>query len=123
MKLLGNILWLIFGGLLWAIVLFIGGLLSLITIIGIPLGIQLFKMAEFVLWPFGKEVVRESVTNFKLILNVFWAIFFGWEIAVGYFITGAIFCITIIGIPFGKQYFKLSKFVLFPLGVEFKQIK
>lgn len=120
MKILGNIIWIILGGIEWALLLFLGGVLSCITIIGIPLGIQLFKMAGFVLWPFGKKVKEVKVTGLKTVLNIIWAVLFGWEIALGFLITGVIFCITIIGIPFGKQYFKLARFVILPLGSDFK---
>lgn len=119
MKTLGNIIWFILGGIEWCIVLFLLGCVYCVTIIGIPVGIQLFKMAGFVLWPFGKEVRFTNIGGFKIFLNVIWAIFGGLELAVCFFIVGAIFCITIIGIPFGKQYFKLGKFVFLPLGREF----
>ena len=120
MKVLGNILWIIFGGLWWAICLFATGVLCCVTIIGIPLGLQLFKMAGFVLSPFGKKVVNKKNTTLKTILNIIWLVLFGWEFALCYVLWGLLMCITIIGIPFGKQYFKLASFVLFPLGRDFK---
>ena len=120
MKLLGNILWFVFGGLFWAISDFLMGILWCITIVGIPVGLQLFKLAKFVLWPFGKKVTPQSVTGFKTVLNILWAIFGGLWMAIGYFLTGVIFCITIIGIPFGKQYFKMARFVITPLGYGFE---
>ena len=123
MKVLGNIIWFIFGGLEWCIMLLLAGIICCITIVGIPVGKQLFKMAGFVIWPFGKEVKFTKITGFRTFLNVLWAIFFGWEYACGFFITGAIYCITIIGIPFGKQYFKLAKFIFLPLGREFVKQK
>ena len=123
MKLLGNILWLIFGGLWWSICSFIMGCICCITIIGIPIGLQLFKISKFVLSPFGKEVVFRKNTGFKTFLNVLWAIFFGWEYFLCYSIWGCICCVTIIGIPFGKQYFKLASFMFLPLGRDFKNIK
>ena len=120
MKLLGNLIWLIFGGLLWSLALTIMGVLCCVTIIGIPMGVQLFKMAGFVLLPFGKTVTPSKPSGLKLVLNVIWAIFFGWEIALGFLATGLIYCITIIGIPFGIQYFKLASFVILPLGQNFR---
>lgn len=120
MKTIGNILWFIFGGFFWALALGLEGILWCITIIGIPVGLQLFKMAGFVLWPFGKEVTPTSVTGWKTVLNILWAIFFGWESALGFLLTGVLFCITIIGIPFGLQYFKLARFIFLPLGYEFQ---
>ena len=119
MKTLGNLIWIIFGGFFWSIFTFIGGLIACVTIIGIPLGIQLFKFARFVMWPFGKKVTPVSPSGFKLILNVIWAVLAGWETAVGFFLTGLLFCITIIGIPFGRQYFKMAHFALLPLGNDF----
>lgn len=120
MKFIGNIIWVLFGGLVWSIVLAVLGLVLCITIIGVPIGLQLFKMACFVLWPFGKQVKQKSVTGGKTILNIIWLLLFGWEIALGYLATGVLFCVTIIGIPFGLQYFKLATFVLFPLGYSFE---
>ncbi len=119
MKTLGNIIWFVFGGLFWAIGNLIAGLLLCISIIGIPVGLQMFKLARFVLWPFGKAVTPVNPSGFKKVLNIVWAILFGWVMALGYLLTGLLFCITIVGIPFGKQYFKMSHFVLLPLGNDF----
>ncbi|MBR1581401.1 MAG: YccF domain-containing protein [Bacilli bacterium] len=121
MKTFGNILWLIFGGLEMAIGAFISGIVLCITIIFIPVGLQQFKIGKFFIWPMGKEVVKTNPNGFKKFLNFFWAILFGWESALIYFLVGIIFCITIIGIPFGKQYFKMAKFVFTPLGHDFVQ--
>lgn len=123
MKTLGNILWLIFGGLYWSVCLFVLGAICCVTIIGIPLGLQLFKMAKFVFLPFGKEVYSEKITGFKTFLNVVWAILCGWECWLGYILYGLICCITIVGIPFGKQYFKLANFIFLPLGRNFRKAK
>lgn len=119
MKTLGNILWFIFGGLEWAIACCFLGVFYCITVIGIPVGLQMFKMAGFVIWPFGKRVEATSVNGFKTFLNIVWMIFGGIELMICFMITGAIYCITIIGIPFGKQYFKMGKFILMPLGHTF----
>lgn len=119
MKVIGNIIWFIFGGLEWFLVLCLGGCICCITIVGIPLGVQLFKLAGFVVWPFGKDVVLNKPTGFKMFLNVLWAILLGWEYALCFLIMGCIYCITIIGIPFGKQYFKIARFALLPLGQNF----
>ena len=117
---IGNILWVIFGGLEWCIALLIAGIIECVTIIGIPIGLQLFKMAKFVIWPFGKNVVETNITGFKKFVNFLWALTGGWTSALGFALTGVLFCITIIGIPFGKQYFKLAKFILLPLGRDFE---
>ena len=122
MKTIGNIIWVIFGGLEWAIVLLCAGIVCCCTVVLIPVGIQQFKMAGFVLWPFGKTVVVDKPNGiFKKLVNVIWCILFGWELALCYLIFGLIFCITIIGIPFGKQYFKLAKFILLPIGKKFEK--
>lgn len=116
MKTLGNILWFISIGFLSAIGWFICGLLLCITIIGIPFGKQCFKIAGVVILPFGKNI--EVDFGKHAIGNILWIIFFGWELALMYLIAGIIFCITIIGIPFGKQCFKLMKLGLIPMGAK-----
>lgn len=117
MRILGNILWLIFGGLLSAVAWCFVGLILCITIIGIPLGLQCFKFASLSLWPFGRDVYFGGGTV-SLIVNVIWLIFFGVWMAIGHAIIGACWCITIIGIPFGLQFFKLAKLSLMPFGAE-----
>ena len=120
MKTLGNILWFLLGGIFWAIVEFLMGIFLCITIIGIPIGLQLFKFARFVLWPFGKRVTAVNPSGLKLVLNILWAVLLGWENALGFFFSGILLCITIIGIPFGLQFFKMAHFALLPLGNDFK---
>lgn len=119
MKTFGNILWFIFGGLEWAIALVLEALCCFVSLIGIPVGIQLFKMAGFVIWPFGKQVQEVNINGFKKFCNVLWAITGGWISAALFGLCGIIFFVTIIGIPFGKQYFKLAKFIILPLGKGF----
>jgi uncharacterized membrane protein YccF (DUF307 family) len=116
MSFLGNIIWLIFGGIIGAIVWALVGLLWCISIIGIPFGVQCFKIAAFVLWPFGREIEVGNFGAGGLIFNIIWIILFGWEFAIAHLIIGAIFCLTIIGIPFGLQHFKLAKLGLIPFG-------
>jgi len=116
MSLIGNIIWLIFGGILGAVAWLIAGLLLCVTMIGIPFGVQSFKIAGFVLWPFGREVEIGNFGACGLILNVLWIVILGWELAVFHAVFGAILCITIIGIPFGLQHFKLSMLGLVPFG-------
>ena len=115
MKLLGNILWLIFGGLLSALGWVLAGILWCVTIIGIPIGRQCFKLAHLSLWPFGHKVIYEGQTV-SFIVNVLWFIISGFILALGNFLTGCILCITIIGIPFGKQFFKIAKLAMAPFG-------
>ncbi len=118
MKTLGNIIWLIFGGLLSAIVWYLLGLLLCITIIGIPVGKQLFKLGSLTLLPFGKDV--KTKFDKHPIANIIWLILVGWEMAIAYVATGLIYCVTIIGIPFGMQWFKLAVLALFPFGAKIK---
>lgn len=116
MSLIGNIIWLVFGGILGAIAWFVAGLLLCITIIGLPFGFQCFKIAGFVLWPFGRTVEIGNFGACGLILNILWILLLGWELAAFHVVVGAVFCITIIGIPFGIQHFKLAMLGLVPFG-------
>jgi len=122
MKTFANILWLLTFGWMTALLNLVVALLAFITIIFIPVGFQFLKLARFCLTPFGYDFVAVKVTGFNTIVNVIWAIFFGWEIMLGYLTTGLILCMTIIFIPFGLQYFKVAMFTLFPLGTKVKQI-
>jgi len=122
MTCLGNIIWLIFGGFLASLGYLFGGLLLMITIIGIPFGMQSIKIGLANLSPFGKQVVTtenaSSVLN--IIFNIIWVFFFGWEIALVHLISGVFLAITIIGIPFAKQHFKLLPLALMPFGRDLK---
>jgi uncharacterized membrane protein YccF (DUF307 family) len=116
MSFIGNIIWLVLGGIIGAVIWFIAGLLLCITIIGIPFGLQCFKIAGFVLWPFGRDVEIGDFGACGLLLNVLWILFLGWELAAYHLAFGALLCITIIGIPFGIQHFKLAMLGLVPFG-------
>lgn len=116
MNFIGNIIWLIFGGIIAAVLWAAAGLILCITIIGIPFGVQCFKIANFVLWPFGKEIELGHFGVGGLIFNIIWLIFFGFEFAIAHLIIGLAFCITIIGIPFGIQHFKFAQLGLIPFG-------
>lgn len=118
MNLLGNIIWLIFGGLVSALGYFIGGLALCVSIIGIPWGLQCFKIAGLVLWPFGREVVSSGNETgcLNLFCNIIWLIFGGWYTALLHIVFGILLFITIIGIPFAKQHFKLVEISLMPFG-------
>lgn len=121
MKILGNILWFLFGGALIGLIWFVVGLLWCVTIVGIPVGLQCFKMSGITFFPFGKEIVFDTKTS-SVILNVFWLIFGGLELAFVYFSLSVAFCCTLIGIPFGIQAFKFVRLSLFPFGAEIKKI-
>ncbi|WP_297272930.1 YccF domain-containing protein [uncultured Bacteroides sp.] len=113
-----NILWLLFGGILTAVEYLISSLLLMITIVGIPFGMQTLKMASLALWPFGKEVRSGSRSDgcLYVLMNVLWLLLGGIWICVSHLVFGAILCITIIGIPFGLQHFKLASVALMPFG-------
>ena len=121
MKTLGNIIWFIFGGFEMAIVTFLQGLILCITVIFIPFGLQLFKLSGFYIWPMGKQVVATNPNAFKAVLNIIWCIIGGLWDALICFLIGLLFCITVVGIPFGLQYFKLARFILTPLGHSFQK--
>ncbi|MGB2963741.1 MAG: YccF domain-containing protein [Anaerolineales bacterium] len=118
MSILGNIIWLIFGGLIAGLGYIIGGIVLCVTIVGIPFGVQTMKLGVATFAPFGKEVAEmenvNSVTN--TIFNMIWLLLFGWEIALAHFIHGIILAVTIVGLPFAKQHFKLIPLALFPFG-------
>ncbi len=116
MSLIGNIIWIIFGGFFEAFAWFFAGILWCISIIGIPVGKQCFKMARLQLAPFGKEVVDNGTGPLGLIANIIWIIFFGWELALMNIVSALIFTITIIGIPFAKQSLKLARVSFMPFG-------
>jgi len=94
----------------------IAGILLCITIIGIPFGVQCIKIAGYVIWPFKKDVIIGKVRPSRLIGDILWIVFFGWEFAAFHAILGALFTITIIGIPFGKQHFKFAQLSLVPFN-------
>lgn len=117
MNFLGNIVWLIFGGLLTSVLYLIAGFVMCITIIGIPFGVKIMKMGLFSFWPFGKDVTMDPASGcLNTVFNVLWIVLGWWEIAVVHVFFGALLCLTIIGIPFGKQHFKLARLSLFPFG-------
>lgn len=118
MNILLNILWLLLGGIITCIEYMISSILMMITIIGIPFGIQTFKLAGLALFPFGKEVRTEPQSGgcLSLFMNILWLILGGLGICVSHLIFGVVLCITIIGIPFGRQHFKLAALALAPFG-------
>ena len=118
MNTIGNLLWLLFGGLFSAIGYIAGGFALCLTIVGIPFGLQCFKLASFVLWPFGREAVSTSSAGGCLatLLNIIWILFGGIWIALGHILFGFILFLTIIGIPFARQHFKLVEISLMPFG-------
>ena len=108
MKTLGNIIWLIFGGILVFIEYLVSSLLLCVTIIGIPFGLQTLKLALLALWPFGQEVIDNG--------NSGGCLFGGIWICLTHLFFGVLLCITIVGIPFGRQHFKMAALALAPFG-------
>lgn len=117
MKVIGNILWFILGGFICGLTWAISGVLWCITIIGIPYGKQCFKFAVLSMAPFGKNIEYGGGVA-SAIANIIWVIFFGIPMALAYICSGIAFCITLIGIPFGIQYFKLAKLSFLPFGAK-----
>ena len=120
MRTLGNIIWFIFGGLIDAILYFLAGILFCVTLIFIPIGIKCFKMAGLVILPFKKTVE----VNFEEhpIKNALWLMFGGLGSWFYHSLIGVILCITLIGIPFGKQNFKIAKYALRPFGATIEKM-
>jgi uncharacterized membrane protein YccF (DUF307 family) len=113
-----NIIWLVLCGFWMAIAYAVAGLVAFILIVTIPFGIASFRIANYVLWPFGRTtVVRRDAGAASLVGNIIWIILFGWWLALGHLTTGIALCITIIGIPLGLASFKLIPISLVPLGV------
>ena len=94
------------------------GLLLCVSIIGIPAGVQCLKIAKLVVFPFKKEVVYEEIKAGSTLLNILWIVVFGWEIALTAAVCGILWCVTIVGIPFGKQFFKFATLSLMPFGAK-----
>ena len=124
MKGIGNILWLILGGLVVALIYFLVGVVLFFTIIGIPFGIQLFKLGEYALWPFGRELVNKPGEPgcVSIVMNLLWILLGWWEVALVHLICGLVFCITIVGIPFGLQHFRMALMSVFPCGKEIRPV-
>ncbi|SFO16928.1 YccF domain-containing protein [Proteiniclasticum ruminis] len=116
MSVLGNIIWFLLGGFIPAALWFFFGLLWSVTIIGLPVGIQCFKMAGLQLFPFGKEVTYDGMGAGSFLVNLLWIFIGGIELAVANVVTGILLCVTVIGIPFGLQSFKMAKLSLMPFG-------
>lgn len=120
MSIIGNVIWIIFGGLVSCLGYIWGGLVLCLTVIGIPWGFQCFKIGIATLAPFGKSVQsnHSSIPGISFLLNLIWLVFAGLWIALSHLFFGILLCITIIGIPFGLQHFKLMRLSLYPFGYD-----
>jgi len=118
MSCLGNIIWFVFGGFLIGAGYIFAGLIFCLTIIGIPFGYQLIKIGFYTFCPFGSdpEFGTSEPGCLSTIFNIIWIVLGWWEIAIAHLVVGLILCITIIGIPFGMQHFKIAKLSAFPFG-------
>jgi uncharacterized membrane protein YccF (DUF307 family) len=118
MKILGNIIWLIFGGFAIAIEYFVSSIALMLTIIGIPFALQTFKIGVLALWPFGSKVVRTEMAGgcLSTVMNIIWFLIGGVWIFLTHMLFGILLFITIVGIPWAKQHFKLSNIALTPFG-------
>lgn len=123
MKTVGNLLWFLLHGLWAALGYFVGGALTCLTVIGIPFGLASFRLAGFVLWPFGRRAVASPTKGVASgVGNVLWFLLAGWWLAILHVFGGLLLCVTIIGIPFGVQAFKMAGLALAPLGRQIVRI-
>lgn len=123
MSLLGNLIWLICGGLFAAIGYLVSGLGLCLTIVGIPFGIQTMKIGIATLAPFGKEVVElpHANSSLRIVFNVIWIVLFGWEMVIGHVLLALVLGLTVVGIPFAKQHIKLIPIALLPFGRDLRR--
>lgn len=115
MSLLGNLIWFLFGGLIGGLAWMLAGCLWCLSIVGIPVGVQCFKLAGLAFFPFGKQVYYGG-GGVSFLINLLWIVLCGWEMALGYVAIGLVWCITVVGLPVGVQCFKLAKLSLMPFG-------
>ena len=122
MSLLGNIIWLVLGGFILGVAYMIVGALFCLTVVGIPFGYQLIKIGMLAMLPFGQEpqFPPMSMGCLSLVFNIIWILIAGIELALAHLVLGVLFCITIIGIPFGMQHFKLAKLAIMPFSQDLK---
>jgi len=118
LKAILNVIWLVLEGFWMAIVYVLAGIVCFVLIITIPFGIAAFRIAGYVLWPFGRTIERRPGAGLASVIgNVLWVVLFGWWLALGHLVAGLLLCLTIIGIPLGLASFKIIPITLVPLGV------
>lgn len=124
MKILGNLIWLIFGGFVIALEYLVSSLLLMITIVGIPFGLQTLKLASLAIWPFGRDAVQTERASgcLSVVMNILWILLGGLWIALSHLILALLLAITIIGIPWARQHIKLAAIGLTPFGREIREI-
>lgn len=116
---LGNILWFVLGGFISGLSWCLAGILWCITIVGIPWGVQCFKFAQLGFFPFGREVEYGGGVG-SFLLNIIWLLLSGIPLALESAVFGCILCVTVVGIPFGLQHFKIAKLALMPFGARIR---
>ncbi|MBC8073621.1 MAG: YccF domain-containing protein [Deltaproteobacteria bacterium] len=118
MTFLGNIIWLVFGGLLSGLAYMLVGVVLCLTVVGLPFGVQAFKIGIATLAPFGKQVVElpQANSTLRIVFNVLWLVFAGWEIALSHLVWAGVLALTVVGVPFAIQHIKLIPLALFPFG-------
>ena len=121
MRTIGNILWFVFGGFISGLLWLVAGLLCCITVVGIPLGRQCFKFASMSFWPFGKEIIFGGGA-FSTLANVIWLAFCGLWMALVNLVIGFLWCCTVVGVPFGRQFFKIARLALTPFGARITRL-
>jgi uncharacterized membrane protein YccF (DUF307 family) len=119
-----NLIWLILCGWWMSLLYLLAGLICFVLIITIPFGIAAFRIAGYVLWPFGRQIEpRADAGVGSVIGNVIWIVLIGWWLAIGHLVSGALLCLTIIGIPLGLANFKIIPISLMPLGVRISPVR
>ena len=118
MSLLGNLLWILTGGFLVALLYFFGGLVPCVTIVGIPFGVQLFKLGILGLMPFGRDIETTGFATggLGIIMNIIWIVAGGIELAVAHLLLALVLAITVVGLPFSRQHLKMARLALMPFG-------
>ena len=121
LRLILNLIWLVFSGFWMAVGYLLAGLLACILIVTIPFGIASFRIAAYALWPFGRRAVRRHDAGAGSMLgNILWVVLFGWWLALGHIVTGVAMALTIIGIPLALGSFKMVPLSFLPLGREIR---
>ncbi len=127
MRLIGNLIWFVFGGFVMGLAWWLSAVLAALTIIGIPWAIAAFRIGPFSFWPFGRQIVERQSGGtgaaFSAIGNLIWALLAGWWLALGHLVSAVLCAITIIGIPFALQHIKLAGLSFFPFGKEIIPIR
>lgn len=117
MRTLGNILWFVLAGWWLALLYLLAGIVACVLVVTIPFGIASFRLASFVVWPFGRRAVfRQDAGVLAMVGNVVWILLLGWELALAHVVAGLLLCVTVVGVPLGLACWKMVPLALVPLG-------